>query len=811
MMIESEQSVFPSAESYRNFATSPSGKIVGNTDATNVYGKKPLFGKQLGISFQQTEMRKHLAQLQSSLVVRYGQALVEEALTKELKESACTHGLTDHLIEQVFSKIDTKIESNKQEAVKIVSSTSEKVASTQQIVAAIQKQAETLSSIVYQKGVQVASASAAIETIHQRLYEQIHEIDCRSQESIKRAERDVMLLKARTVARGLPLAMINDQIANLILVKKQAEKMASQERTLASIEAIKKAIPYKDALLGYTSIRELEASFCDAEYQVTENLKAALQAAQEVQKAVNNGDLAVAQVASEKVELACSRCDNCNNYLAQLNTVVRKEAQHVESMIAATKVVEKMVLVLVGKIPELAIEIFSATEAVRLIVEVRDRESMVTRLKKSLEESRDAAKKLEPIDSSQVAFIKDKLESGYNDFYTAEVTGDPLIAVGVAQRLAAELNELAQAATAMIPRVEVELAQAPEEFKNSMVAQIAINKNIKNIFARNSYFYRQLAVAKQAEAAQQRLDTISKQLALQETHLVAVHDNNAQYVNEVMQALNRLLSLSQSDAVSFQSLDVLLASEDHMEVTGLNGKIVFKSIQSLQKNNPSITPEERISYKEGIDLVRFLLIKEFGMGSVQRFDFQFNTKIAARNPLNAGELKKFFKTEQIRRDQSTRLAPITSLEGLQSQLEHASAENIIIPHLQEVRAQAMTQLFKSRIVSFDIPLDTELTIVQKEHQEGIVAVRKAIAAASFAKEEERQAALKRFDEKFSILKEAGTPLKVGELKSFIDEEIRIKNDLTQWLQDNFDYYVRTVTVNTIIGRLAWMGITAVPV
>ncbi len=156
-----------------------------------------------------------------------------------------------------------------------------------------------------------------------------------------------------------------------------------------------------------------------------------------------------------------------------------------------------------------------------------------------------------------------------------------------------------------------------------------------------------------------------------------------EYIQEKLNILKEILNYDQTTAIftaagpSLRFLTNIHSLEDSDDmIIGEHGKII------LEKNDTQrswvIDQKEKIKKKwvNGMNLIRFAIVRKYGMQALQCFDTKFRFKRSADISLSVQELKKFL-TDEIKIPSSHFLNEALSVEKLMQKLNNAHEEDIL--------------------------------------------------------------------------------------------------------------------------------------
>lgn len=499
-----------------------------------------------------------------------------------------------------------------------------------------------------------------------------------------------------------------------------------------------------------------------------------------------------------RVTLSAHELATANKEVSAVTTNMVASAEHKVALAhtilahatAAEEAAKKTVATPSAGVPEMimASRIFYVAEQAKLMALSPNNAIETLSLKKELETIQTSlAQRATSAKLPSLRQIAEELHHDHATFLLAE-TRDLEEASAVAQRIARTLSQASLQMQESAANTEKEIPHAGSEHQEGLTSLLHQQQETATLLQQAASRYTMLSCCKEIETHRdffhEELRTFSD--------LVPLNDTSAQAALADFTAIEDLVS---KEEVSFPTLNI-----DHLEdleqsanIIGLNGKITTSALD--------YTPT-REDYKDGMNLVRLSIAQKFGIDAVTRFDGNFEAKIRAKNPLTVGELASFIAKEKSTGAAIYFITPATSLEALRDQLKDVVDDKII-------RSDSRVDNFNP----FEPPqerraLQAAPHTLAQNNQQGIEKALAVVLGTIETKEENKvevDTITNLFKENIQTeaKKKKQEPMTVGELKTFLDEAIRLRST-SSYTTRHFKRYLRSEkAAESVSDAIAW--------
>lgn len=400
------------------------------------------------------------------------------------------------------------------------------------------------------------------------------------------------------------------------------------------------------------------------------------------------------------------------------------------------------------------------------------------------------------------------LDSASNAFYFAQ-SQSPRVAVAEAQKNATAIRNALEAIKQRIKLNKglLDSVETDSAGKEKATERVKMLEKISKSLEIAAFAYEQLRDENEIERTTGQLLSLKERIETRITNLTDLNSRNMTnsrsmiLIVSALEALyNNFLTLAetledeysqpQNPSEFLDELDQIKEEQNRDKIIGANGKIALFENKDLSRSfalekassassssaAPVFSDEEKKAWREGIDLIRFGLCRNFNIRAVQRFDEEFQDKFVEGNSLSVGELKTFITKEKVLHASSHFMSPPDDIEDFMERLSRAEENKVV--------------KWDERTMSFnpfagDLPGLEEGDSREIDKQEiaaGRAQARKAIEnifTKASVPEEEMTEILERFDLQFPPIdlqsQERITAAELGkltvrELRSFIEKE-----------------------------------------
>ncbi len=452
----------------------------------------------------------------------------------------------------------------------------------------------------------------------------------------------------------------------------------------------------------------------------------------------------------------------------------------------------------------LTIETMRVAEAIQFFVLGYETQNIIDVAKKNLIQAKSLV--IEDIDYSQGGLeelfksTQQLLDSASVSFHFAEAQS-PRVATAMAEKNATTIQKTLDSIKVRITRNESIKAssETSASYKTTTTKKIEDLSRISESLQTAVFAYEQLRDENEIEKITGPLLSLKEKIEARILEL-SPKSPNSESISLIFSALNNLHKIfmplaeklekehsqPQNPSEFLDELNRLTEYQNSDKIIGANGKIALledgdTSSASSSSALDNISEVERKSYREGIDLIRLGLCRNFNIRAVERFDEEFKDQFKGGNSLRVGELKEFIEREKMLHESSHFLSPPNDIEDFIERLNRAEKNKVVKWDERTMKFNP----FAGELAGIEEgdPLD----INKKEIADGRAQARNAIAnifAADSVPEAKITEILARFDAEFPPINvesqtrigaEELEKLTVGKLRSFINSELKGTN------------------------------------